>query len=781
MKFKRHTIILLVGPSNSGKSTFASQLDSELNRRGYSSCIVSSDDCRRKLLNRNLDKYDRKMMVASSQAFDMLEMEVKLRTTYPINNDFVIVDSTGLNEEFRKGIAKIAEENKYRLDCVVFDIPRNLYTDFGPITRKHYLKLKEEMKNLGRGKFHQKHIIKNRDPITFEVEPILGYEIKITGPTAIIGDIHGCYDEFRELLGKIGVKIEDGKIVSSPYTLVSVGDYIDKGPKVKETVDFLYNNRDKIHILKANHESWVEGYWNGRFQDNSDLSSTLFSSAMIEDPDFRKKLTELYSLSYPFIQGDNWIATHAPCRNSELGKDFTEKQQRNFRYTQFPDIWEALQFLYEDDNSCYPYHIFGHISFDKVFRNKTKIGIDTGCASGGNLTCVIMEGRKPEFVSVPSKQPKTKDLFSRPEKKFTEDMLDPKQLGRFRRMRDAGIKFISGTMSPANKFGDTLESMDWALDYYSKFTDTVCIQVKQMGSRANVYLYDDPDKCFVVSRNGYIPKLDLNKEYIRLIERFREDFDTLDREMFILDAELMPWSALGKGLIDDTFKPHYILASLDNVDVPLNFEMESIGNKDEYIAKHGHHNYNTALGLRELKKFVVGQDVAQSYLDKYNKSLSNFTSDCEPYLKPFSILYHKNKDGTEYVYKEEQNSTLYYKVNDDICWVMPVTHKEVAHSVFDTVCSLGYEGVVVKPDRVYIKDCAPYLKVRSPEYLRLTYGPDYNEPTKYDKLMYRKQVGRKLGKSINEFELGMRMLTGDESAMIEFILKDKEQGIDPRL
>jgi len=51
---------------------------------------------------------------------------------------------------------------------------------------------------------------------------------------AIIGDIHGCYDELSELLDAIDWSPQS-------YILILTGDLIDRGPKIKEPLMFAMN------------------------------------------------------------------------------------------------------------------------------------------------------------------------------------------------------------------------------------------------------------------------------------------------------------------------------------------------------------------------------------------------------------------------------------------------------------------------------------------------------------------------------------------------------------
>jgi hypothetical protein len=102
------------------------------------------------------------------------------------------------------------------------------------------------------------------------------------------------------------------------------------------------------------------------------------------------------------------------------------------------------------------------------------------------------------------------------------------------------------------------------------------------------------------------------------------------------------------------------------------------------------------------------------------------------------------------------------------------------------------EGVVIKP-RYFTANVAPALKVRSPAYLTLIYGYDYRFPEKYGKLIAQKRTGRKMKTSIQEFDLGRRMLdiklvdlNDQNQAFLQLaarmVLEERsERELDPRL
>ena len=54
----------------------------------------------------------------------------------------------------------------------------------------------------------------------------------------LVGDIHGCLDEFSDLLDKAGLGAGDG--------IVAVGDIVDRGPDSGGVADFFRSNRNAM-------------------------------------------------------------------------------------------------------------------------------------------------------------------------------------------------------------------------------------------------------------------------------------------------------------------------------------------------------------------------------------------------------------------------------------------------------------------------------------------------------------------------------------------------------
>lgn len=64
-----------------------------------------------------------------------------------------------------------------------------------------------------------------------------------------IGDIHGCFQQFKKMIEKIDLEKGD--------RVVLLGDYIDKGSHSKEVIDYIFKLRKKgfdVITLMGNHE-----------------------------------------------------------------------------------------------------------------------------------------------------------------------------------------------------------------------------------------------------------------------------------------------------------------------------------------------------------------------------------------------------------------------------------------------------------------------------------------------------------------------------------------------
>ncbi len=89
--------------------------------------------------------------------------------------------------------------------------------------------------------------------------------LKITrGRRLVIPDIHGCYNTLIKLLSNVHVNKED--------KIYFLGDYVNRGTKNKEVIDYLLNLKHqgyKLFLVRGNHEQMLLGadsqFHNSRF------------------------------------------------------------------------------------------------------------------------------------------------------------------------------------------------------------------------------------------------------------------------------------------------------------------------------------------------------------------------------------------------------------------------------------------------------------------------------------------------------------------------------------
>lgn len=829
LNFKVHTIIMLVGPTSSGKTHFCDNFlipglknSIPLNKK-INIQYLSSDAIRREVLgDTTLEKYADAMSFASEQAFNVFYKKLEAITSYPINAEFVILDTTGLAEEYRKRVLSIAQANHYKVDVVVFGFKdrkeffRHVENPNNTIIHDHIKKLNTQvLKTLNKRDYNNVYKLRTKDFDQYNVaienlDEYFSHHLEKDCEYIIIGDVHGCLVELKELLIKNSFVIDADGIIAAPTykrKIILVGDYIDKGPDSKGVVDFLYRNKEHFILVLGNHENYVYKHFKGTLVESSPIPEDMKKEYLNTVYDFEgdseilRKLSFLVESAKNFYKGDNFIVTHSPCLNKFLGK-IDSKSLRNQRYikvtrsNEFSDkesyvkkLEEDLAFLKEESRYNLPYHIFGHIAFLNVLKIKNKISIDTGCECGSKLTSVVVNPNGSIFYNtVMSKnlKPATTilDIFKTSEAKEGFVDLEPAERFRIKKLIENKVNFISGTMAPSGSLQEEndIESLKLCLDYYKyKGVNEVILQIKYMGSRCNIYLFKDIAMCFAVSRNGYTVKtVDLTEVYKTLLAEHLPKMESEKIKLMILDGELLPWYAMGKGLIESEYNVvsagiaseikelkssnfEERLASLKEGFYSTDFEKD-VSNlpKKDLITKYTDSVYSTYQAYLDFRKDEFPLAEHERLHAIYQEQLANYGRDGDITFKAFAPLKFVYEDGREELFFNRKNSEIFEKVSKDEYLVLNLsddTSLQKATDFFNKVVAANQEGLVVKPnDAVYIKDVAPYMKVRNKNYLSIIYGYDFLNETKYKKLMSQKRIKRKLEVSIKEFDLGKKML-----------------------
>ncbi|WP_236645819.1 metallophosphoesterase [Brevibacillus sp. VP] len=865
MTTKLHTIFLLVGPSECGKTTFAKhilipQLQRQDESKNYRANVqyISSDEIRQEILGAPYHKYDQRMLESSKQAFDVLFSKLQAVTSFPIQVEFVIVDTIGLSEEFREQVATIAREQHYHVEIILFDYKnvQEYYntTDLNrSVIANHVKRLRQEvLGSLSKLKANAIHRIRTKDfivPSTGEANP--KYVVQIGNDKEylthllpqeyrylVVGDVHEQVHALKELLAANGFSLNENKIFATDKTshwrIVLLGDWIDKGGNTREIVEFILENRNWFYLIKGNHENFVYKLLRGDIKQKEIEPSLLekyFTSAadLSDDEQLCSMFFQLVEQSkdfYRFIgsRSASFFLTHAPCKNKYIGKldAYAKKRQRNFYVDRDRDIEQQLDFLQAESASNHPYHVFGHVASQSYYRLKNKIGLDSGAGHGHALSSVWLDRNRPIC-----KQSKMDDrlllkealphLFQSSHSDVQLDSLEEWDKRRIEYVLEHKINYISGTMAPADKDiqQNELESLQKGLSYFRKHgVEQVVLQPKYMGSRCNIYLHQDIEQCFAVSRNGYkIKQVDVTEMYEQLHQKFSPYMLDKHISTIILDGELLPWKALGEGLIEKEYKvidtavgleldflqengfAEALKELIDKYDsTAFETERQHLGKKE--LAKlYGDATYQSYKWISHVKDTQIALEEQKKAWQTYHEQLQLYGESGELTYKPFTILKMIYQDGTEEI-PAWPTSQLFGFVSSDEYLLLDLTEDHYLEKATDYFTKLTtkqrMEGVVIKPEKLHA-GIAPFIKVRNPDYLTLIYGYDYQFPYRYQKLINQKQTRKKLQTSIAEFELGQQMLhvTNAEISLENEAYKQvvanllfeekKEKELDPRL
>src|SRR3954451_18956952 len=224
------SLVVLIGPSGSGKSSFA--------RKHFASTeVISSDFCR------GLVADDENDQSATKDAFAVLQFIAGRRLAQP---RLTVVDATNVQRESRRPLIELAKQHDLFPVAIVLDMPEAIChernrsrpdRDFGPhVVRQQRSQLHKSLKRLQREGFRRVAVLRSTEEVeAAEVRraPLWTDRRTDHGPFDIIGDVHGCYAELCELLRELGYKLGSDRATATPpegRRAVFVGDYGDRGP-----------------------------------------------------------------------------------------------------------------------------------------------------------------------------------------------------------------------------------------------------------------------------------------------------------------------------------------------------------------------------------------------------------------------------------------------------------------------------------------------------------------------------------------------------------------------
>ena len=218
-----------------------------------------------------------------------------------------------------------------------------------------------------------------------------------------VGDIHGCADLLHNVFGAIDHHIARSAPARTLH--VFLGDYIDRGPASRQTVDLLIErgHRNESVFLKGNHEAFLFEV----LQDASRLDvwreyggyQTLMSYGLAPSiRPGRKERDELMQalqrimpnchrhffghLKPSFCCGDFFFA-HAGVRP---GVPLRQQREEDL-------LWIRDEFLQSEEDFG-KFIVHGHTPVQEPEIRPNRINIDTGAFATGRLTLLTIEGEQ---------------------------------------------------------------------------------------------------------------------------------------------------------------------------------------------------------------------------------------------------------------------------------------------------------------------------------------------------------------------------------------------------
>jgi len=223
----------------------------------------------------------------------------------------------------------------------------------------------------------------------------------------VMSDIHGCYDEFMELLQKINFSPAD--------TLHVLGDVIDRGAESIKCLKYIMG-ASNIHLLMGNHEQMMLDALTSEFDRDGSLMALWLGNGGTEvlSP-FRKLpkdeqfaiLDYIGSLPYMAqvkIGEQNYVLVHAGLNVVDVPTigDIKLTSAVILPMQHYDDLVWIREKFFRKKALPKSITIFGHTPIPmiksrndgKVWRDKRfkdKIGIDGGCVYGGSLLALRLD------------------------------------------------------------------------------------------------------------------------------------------------------------------------------------------------------------------------------------------------------------------------------------------------------------------------------------------------------------------------------------------------------
>ena len=812
------SLVVLIGPSGSGKSMFA--------QKHFKPTEVLSSD-----FFRGLVSDDETDQTATGPAFEALHFVATKRLEAA---KLTVVDATNVQQEARQPLVQLARKYHSFPVAIVLNLSEKVCSlrnadradrNFGPhVIRQQCQLLRRSIRQLQREGFRYVYVLSTPEEIEASVverKPLWNNRTADHGPFDIIGDIHGCFDELHELLNSLGYQIQEAGTppvyhVTHPEgrRTIFLGDLVDRGPKTPEVLRLVMDmvNAGLSLCVPGNHDTKLQRKLNGKDVRITHGLAESLKQLENESPEFVQRVIVFLDslISHYVLDEGKLVVAHAGLkaelqgRGSGRVRDFALYGETSGETDEYG---LPVRYNWAADYRGRAAVVYGHTPVPEPEWLNGTINIDTGCVFGGRLTALRYPEK--ELLSVAARH-----MYYAPAKPFLDeekqapaltaqqqhdDLLDiedviGKRIISTALYRNVTIReenaiaalevmsrfavspkwliYLPPTMSPCetSREPELLEHPSEAFTYYLRrgIPRVVC-QEKHMGSRAIAIVCRDEEAAarrFGVSGQGY------GICYTRTGRRF---FDQADMELQVLEQIR---SGLNYVNFWSEFKTDWVC--LDCELMPWSAKAQELL-RTQYAAVGA----SASAALREVVKYLDRSDLTTDLKHKYNNRLTMVNRYVEAYRKycwpvnsvsdlrlaPFHLLategkVHVNHDHVWHMETlkrlcEALPGSILFSTSYCVVDLTDQQSQDEALKWWSDITEEGSEGIVVKPFDFIARDrqglLQPAVKCRGREYLRIIYGPEYTQPDNLERLRSR-GLSAKRSLALREFALGIEAL-----------------------
>jgi protein phosphatase len=402
-------LVVLIGSAGTGKSTWAA-------RHFEPYQVVSSDACRALVADDPADQG------ASHDAFRLFHQIVRDRLKRGL---LTVADSTALTPAARRDLLSCAAEYGRPAVAVLFDLPAEVAREWNArrarrvpdwALQSHEKLMRQARLDVQREGFAHVYLfetVADLDQARLNIGHVRPENDR--PPFDVVGDIHGCLEELRAVLHRLGYQpAGQGYAHPEGRRAVFVGDLVDRGPSSVGVLEVVLAMRaaGTALLVPGNHDNKFMRWLMGRPVRiaRQGLAQTIEEGNALP-PDVRDRLWQsaLDALreapGYLLLDDGRLVVTHAGIQDAMLGRwnrhiaefclygDVTgiDAQGRPLRRD-----WAAMR----QADAQAPLIVYGHTVVDELQWVNRTIDLDTGCVFGGQLSAL----RYPELelVQVPA-------------------------------------------------------------------------------------------------------------------------------------------------------------------------------------------------------------------------------------------------------------------------------------------------------------------------------------------------------------------------------------------